>query len=194
MIVIMIITSFIIGVNNLIWLVEFVFAITGTFRPQPNYLHASLHVGFILLPSILYLFFIKKILKAPVIMNIIIIILSMLFTYFINYRSEHTEHTLKLVSQIMYYSIEVTFAARCIESEILMHLRSIKKVRKDVSLHDPIGTDKEGNEITLAVIIVLTVSKLDSDTIEKLSRLFETMAGLLCLPKVCRPQLQPPCK
>lgn len=29
-----------------------------------------------------------------------------------------------------------------------MHLRSLKKARKDVSLHDPIGTDKEGNELT----------------------------------------------
>ncbi|MEF2245453.1 MULTISPECIES: RNA polymerase sporulation sigma factor SigK [unclassified Paenibacillus] len=46
-----------------------------------------------------------------------------------------------------------TFAARCIENEILMHLRSLKKVRKDVSLHDPIGTDKEGNEITLIDIL-----------------------------------------
>jgi RNA polymerase sporulation-specific sigma factor len=42
-----------------------------------------------------------------------------------------------------------TFAARCIENEILMHLRSLNKTRKDVSLHDPIGTYKEGNEITL---------------------------------------------
>jgi RNA polymerase sporulation-specific sigma factor len=41
------------------------------------------------------------------------------------------------------------FAARCIENEILVHLRSLKKTRKDVSLHNPIGTDKEGNEITL---------------------------------------------
>lgn len=46
-----------------------------------------------------------------------------------------------------------TFAARCIENEILMHLRSLKKTRKDVSLHDPIGTDKEGNEITLTVYL-----------------------------------------
>ncbi|MCY9663435.1 RNA polymerase subunit sigma-70, partial [Paenibacillus alginolyticus] len=46
-----------------------------------------------------------------------------------------------------------TFAARCIENEILMHLRSLKKIRKDVSLHDPIGTDKEGNEITLIDIL-----------------------------------------
>jgi RNA polymerase sporulation-specific sigma factor len=46
-----------------------------------------------------------------------------------------------------------TYAARCIENEILMHLRSLKKARKDVSLHDPIGTDKEGNEITLIDIL-----------------------------------------
>ncbi|BCG58121.1 hypothetical protein PUR_15460 [Paenibacillus sp. URB8-2] len=40
-----------------------------------------------------------------------------------------------------------------IEKEILMHLRSLKKTRKDVSLHDPIGSDKEGNEITLIDIL-----------------------------------------
>ncbi|WLD92172.1 RNA polymerase sporulation sigma factor SigK [Alkalihalobacillus sp. AL-G] len=46
-----------------------------------------------------------------------------------------------------------TYAARCIENEILMHLRAIKKTKKDVSLHDPIGTDKEGNEITLIDVL-----------------------------------------
>ncbi|MCF6092934.1 RNA polymerase sporulation sigma factor SigK [Microaerobacter geothermalis] len=46
-----------------------------------------------------------------------------------------------------------TYAARCIENEILMHLRSLKKTRKDVSLHDPIGTDKEGNEISLIDVL-----------------------------------------
>ncbi|WP_096201370.1 RNA polymerase sporulation sigma factor SigK [Bacillus sp. FJAT-45350] len=46
-----------------------------------------------------------------------------------------------------------TYAARCIENEILMHLRALKKVKKDVSLHDPIGTDKEGNEITLIDVL-----------------------------------------
>src|ERR1700724_1414353 len=40
-----------------------------------------------------------------------------------------------------------------IRIEILMHLRSLKKTRKDVSLHNPIGTDKEGNEITLIDIL-----------------------------------------
>lgn len=46
-----------------------------------------------------------------------------------------------------------TYAARCIENEILMHLRSLKKARKDVSLQDPIGTDKEGNEINLLDVL-----------------------------------------
>jgi len=46
-----------------------------------------------------------------------------------------------------------TYAARCIENEILMHLRSIKKNRSEVSLYDPIGVDKEGNEITLIDVL-----------------------------------------
>ncbi len=46
-----------------------------------------------------------------------------------------------------------TYAARCIENEILMHLRSLKKTKKDVSLHDPIGHDKEGNEISLIDVL-----------------------------------------
>lgn len=41
-----------------------------------------------------------------------------------------------------------TYAARCIENEILMHLRSTKRIRSEVSLYDPIGIDKEGNEFT----------------------------------------------
>jgi len=46
-----------------------------------------------------------------------------------------------------------TYAARCIENEILMHLRSSKKTRSEVLLYDPIGADKEGNEITLLDIL-----------------------------------------
>jgi RNA polymerase sporulation-specific sigma factor len=42
-----------------------------------------------------------------------------------------------------------TYAARCIENEILMHLRSTRRIRTEVSLYDPIGVDKEGNEFTL---------------------------------------------
>ncbi len=42
-----------------------------------------------------------------------------------------------------------TYAARCIENELLMHFRSKKKQTKEVSYYEPIGTDKEGNEISL---------------------------------------------
>lgn len=46
-----------------------------------------------------------------------------------------------------------TYAARCIENEILMFLRSNQKKKQEVSLHEPIGVDKEGNEITLMEVI-----------------------------------------
>ena len=46
-----------------------------------------------------------------------------------------------------------TYAARCIENEILMHLRSSKRVLNEMLLQDPIGSDKEGNEITLLDIL-----------------------------------------
>lgn len=46
-----------------------------------------------------------------------------------------------------------TYAARCIENEILMHLRTLKKTRGEVSLYDPIGVDREGNEIALIDIL-----------------------------------------
>ncbi len=42
-----------------------------------------------------------------------------------------------------------TFAARCIENEILMLLRSNKKFKNDVYLSDSVGSDKDGNELTL---------------------------------------------
>lgn len=46
-----------------------------------------------------------------------------------------------------------TYAAKCIENEILMTLRVNKKYRNNVSLHEPVGTDREGNEITLIDLI-----------------------------------------
>ncbi|WP_035108088.1 RNA polymerase sporulation sigma factor SigK [Desulfovirgula thermocuniculi] len=41
-----------------------------------------------------------------------------------------------------------TYASRCIENEVLMYLRARKKTRAELSLYDPIGTDREGNEIS----------------------------------------------
>lgn len=49
-----------------------------------------------------------------------------------------------------------TYAGKCIENEIRMHLRSGKKSRNEVLLQDPIGKDKDGNEITL-------IDKLSND-------------------------------
>lgn len=46
-----------------------------------------------------------------------------------------------------------TYAARCIENELLMYFRSRKKLSKEVSYYEPIGTDKEGNEINLLDVI-----------------------------------------
>lgn len=46
-----------------------------------------------------------------------------------------------------------TYAARCIENELLMYFRAKKKHSKEVSLYEPIGTDKEGNEINLLDVI-----------------------------------------
>ena len=46
-----------------------------------------------------------------------------------------------------------TYAARCIENEILMHFRNNKKRSKDISINDSIGFDKEGNEITILDIL-----------------------------------------
>jgi len=47
----------------------------------------------------------------------------------------------------------VTYAARCIENQILMQIRSNKKMQSEVSLQDPIGIDRDGNEITLIDVI-----------------------------------------
>lgn len=46
-----------------------------------------------------------------------------------------------------------TYASRCIDNELLMLLRSKKKTSREVSLYEPIGTDREGNEIHLLDVI-----------------------------------------
>lgn len=66
--------------------------------------------------------------------------------------------TIGLIKAINTYSSHkstklATYAARCIENEILMSLRATKRIRTEVSLSDPIGTDKDGNEINLNDII-----------------------------------------
>ena len=46
-----------------------------------------------------------------------------------------------------------TYASRCIDNELLMLLRTKKKTSREVSLYEPIGTDREGNEIHLLDVI-----------------------------------------
>lgn len=52
-----------------------------------------------------------------------------------------------------------TYAARCIDNELLMYFRGKKKRAKDISIYEPIGTDKEGNQIHLFDI-------LEEDTVD----------------------------
>lgn len=66
--------------------------------------------------------------------------------------------TIGLIKGIDSYSNDkktkiTTYAARCIENEILMYFRSTKKSQNDVSLNDSIGYDKDGNEINLIDVI-----------------------------------------
>ena len=46
-----------------------------------------------------------------------------------------------------------TYAARCIENEILMHFRAAKKTERDISLSEPIDADSEGNPLTLMDVL-----------------------------------------
>ena len=46
-----------------------------------------------------------------------------------------------------------TYAAKCIENEILMSIRASKRIKQEVSLSLPIGTDKDGNEISFIDIL-----------------------------------------
>lgn len=46
-----------------------------------------------------------------------------------------------------------TYAIRCVDNELLMHLRAKKKQRREVSMFEPIGTDKEGNQIKLVDVL-----------------------------------------
>lgn len=60
-----------------------------------------------------------------------------------------------------------TYAARCIDNELLMMLRSRKKFSREVSLYEPIGTDKEGNEIHLLDIVEANEQDITDQCIHK---------------------------
>ncbi len=74
-----------------------------------------------------------------------------------------------------------TYASRCIDNELLMLLRAKKKTSREVSLYEPIGTDREGNEISLLDVIeqdqVDVVDKMEVE--DKLHRLKGLIADRL---------------
>lgn len=73
-----------------------------------------------------------------------------------------------------------TYAVRCIDNELLMMFRARKKVSKEVSIFEPVGTDKEGNEINLLDII----EHEQVDVVERME-LREKIAKLPGLLKWC---------
>lgn len=74
-----------------------------------------------------------------------------------------------------------TYVARCIENEILMFLRSSKKTKSEVYLNEPIGKDKDDNEVTLMEVLE-TEDKSIEDEIDlkmKVKKLYEKMKAVL---------------
>ncbi|MCI5872172.1 MAG: RNA polymerase sporulation sigma factor SigK [Roseburia sp.] len=79
-----------------------------------------------------------------------------------------------------YGSRLATYAARCIDNELLMHFRAKKKTSREVSLYEPIGTDKEGNQISLLDI----VESEELDVVEELEKKRQTRKMLELVPAV----------
>lgn len=72
--------------------------------------------------------------------------------------------TIGLIKAIQTYNDEkgsrlATYAARCIDNELLMMFRARKKITREVSIYEPIGMDKEGNEINL--LDICEIEQLD---------------------------------
>ena len=74
-----------------------------------------------------------------------------------------------------------TYAARCIDNELLMMFRARKKSARDVSLYEPIGTDREGNEISLLDVIEYADPEIPEkiDLKDNIVYLYEVMHQIL---------------
>ena len=91
--------------------------------------------------------------------------------------------TIGLIKAISTYDMSkgsrlATYAARCIDNELLMMLRNRKKKSREVSLYEPIGTDKEGNEIHLMDIVEgndtdITSACIHKENVQRLYQLLE---------------------
>ncbi|MCM1157076.1 MAG: RNA polymerase sporulation sigma factor SigK [Bacteroidales bacterium] len=94
--------------------------------------------------------------------------------------------TIGLIKAINTYDMEkgsrlVTYASRCIENELLMMLRQERKCSREFSLYEPIGTDKEGNEINLLDIVEYDGADVTEHIIleDNIKHLYHAIASLL---------------
>ena len=95
--------------------------------------------------------------------------------------------TLGLIKAVNTYKPDVktplsTYAARCIENEVLMQLRAAKKRRNDVSLTDPIGMDGEGNDISFQDILGTPGDMVEDAAIRRMN-MQQVRAALKKLPQ-----------
>lgn len=74
-----------------------------------------------------------------------------------------------------------TYVSRCIDNEILMHLRSIKKLNNEVYLNEPIGKDKDDNVVTLQEVLENSERNIEDevDLKMKIKLLYEKMKNVL---------------
>lgn len=90
---------------------------------------------------------------------------------------------LKAVSSFKpdYGSRFATYAIRCIDNEMLMYFRSRKKLRCEMSLFEPIGTDKEGNTIELVEVLESPEKNVAEEMVKKeqMKRIRENMEAVL---------------
>lgn len=95
--------------------------------------------------------------------------------------------TIGLIKAIDSYSLDkktkiTTYAARCIENEILMYFRSNKKNNNVISLNDSIGIDKDGNEINLIDMVPDKSKEIfdilhDKENVEKLKEYIKDLSS-----------------
>ncbi|MBQ5883237.1 MAG: RNA polymerase sporulation sigma factor SigK [Clostridia bacterium] len=74
-----------------------------------------------------------------------------------------------------------TYVSRCIENEILMYFRNMKKTSQEISFSEPIDTDSEGNPLTLIDIISIDDTIIDDiDYKEKLNKAIKIINYITC--------------
>ena len=94
--------------------------------------------------------------------------------------------TIGLIKGINSYRVDkgvklATYVSKCIDNEILMHLRTTKKIGAEVYLNEPIGKDKDDNEVALIDILENDEKNIEDeiDLKMKISKLYEKMTQVL---------------